>query len=121
MNDAALIELERKKEKLLAGKIEYLNASGEDFKLGYTQDDVKKCDNILADFIVSLQKLSRGAGQGKILKCVKNVVLELNKLNTGTNGCLIEAKELRDFILCAARHSGLDNVKGDITKEWREW
>jgi len=123
MNNSDLIELEKKKSKLITGMRDYMNDEDEDFDPGYTEADIQKCDKILMEFLDNLQKLRRDATQPEILAFVKIVVLELNKLNESVGHGLIETgqrEDLCDYILYAASHSGLKTAE-DVTEEWREW
>ena len=123
MNDADLIELQKKKARLIAGMTDYMHSGGDDFNPGYTEDDIQKCDMILRDFIDDLQKLAPAPIGAEILNCAKAAVLKLNKLNKDVGGGLIETdqrEDLCDYIQFAAEKSGL-KTEGDITEEWREW
>jgi hypothetical protein len=125
MNTSDLSELEKRKAKLIAGMLDYMQSEDDDddFDPGYTKADVKKCDGILTEFTDSLHDLAGGVPESKILNCVKQVVLELNKLNEDAGGSLIETdqrEDLCDYILFAARQSGLKR-NDDVTEEWRKW
>ena len=119
MNESDLAELKRRKAKLVIGMIGYMSASD----AGYTEVDVEKCESILEEFTANLQKLRQDADEPEILRCVRDIVLKLNKLNDKTGGCLIETDQREDlwsYIDYAARKSGL-KTPGDITEEWRHW
>jgi hypothetical protein len=124
MNHSDLLELEKKKEMLLADMTDYMKPKGKGFNPGYTGTDIKKCDEILVKFFAAMQKTAKEDSQSNLLECVKNVVLELNRLNASVGGNLIETLErefLCDCIDFAARRSGLNAPEGDITEEWRLW
>jgi len=124
MTESDLKQLEQMKAKTLAGMINYMNYRAKDASAPYTDKDVEECDNVLGEFIGALQNMGLEADQPEILECVKKVVLELNKLNDRTGGCLIETgqrEELFTYIDFAARQSGLTSTDADVTEEWREW
>lgn len=87
----------------------------------YTECDVKRCGEILDEFIESLERVK--GDEAKILQCVKETVEKLNKLNECVNEELIETEQREDlccFIMKAVNRAGLE-VEEDITEEWREW
>jgi hypothetical protein len=103
--------------------LERLHATGSQGNSPTPWRAFSKCEDILERFIDSLQKLDQETTDPEILGCVKNVVLELNKLNESVGGGLIETMEREDlyeYITFAARRSGL-KTGGDVTEEWREW
>ena len=113
-------KLEEIKARLLGGMTDYI-ADGDDS--GYDTNDIKKCDDILRDFMKRLERLEDFAPETTILHCVKKAVLDLNALNDSVGGSLIETdqrEDLCEYFLLAARSVGLDR-DDDITEEWREW
>jgi hypothetical protein len=119
MNKSDTKKLETVKARLIEGMTDYI-ADGDD---SYTKADIKKCDKILQQFMTRLGKLGASATEVAILDCVKQVVVDLNALNSSVDGCLIETdqrEDLCEYILFAAKQSGLKQ-DGDVTEEWREW
>jgi hypothetical protein len=120
MNSSDSQKLEEIKARLLEGMTDYI-ADGEDS--GYDTNDIKKCDDILRDFMKRLGGLDDSAPETTILHCVKKAVLDLNALNDSVDGSLIETdqrEDLCEYLLLAAQSAGLDR-EHDITEEWREW
>jgi hypothetical protein len=120
MNVSDLKILKATKDRLITGMTEYMTEADD---AGYTDTDIKKCDEILLAFTDSLQKLDTSAADPEILKPVRQVVLSLNALNESVGGGLIETdqrEDLCEYILFAAKQSGLKQ-EGDVTEEWREW
>lgn len=108
------------KENVVAAMIDYL---GEDEDCGYSKKDVKKCENLLFDYLDELGKLSNPTDE-LIMAQVKKIVLALNELNEETDYCLIETdarEEIWQVIQDSAVECGLTSPADDITEEWREW
>lgn len=92
--------------------------------VGYTQKHIDKCEKILNDYIDSLISLEEPKSDKEILKCVKKVVEQLNKLNEKCEFALIETdqrEELVPFIQKAAEIAGIASGDDDVTGEWRDW
>ena len=103
--------------------IEYLEFFDEDEERPFTKDDVEKCGEILSRYLDSLAALTLPTDQ-QILECVKQAVLELNKLNEDTDYSMIETDErenIWNLIQTSAVECGLHNPIDDITEQWREW
>ena len=99
----------------------YMEECGED--CGFTEKDVRKCEKILSDYLVSLEKLSTPSDK-TIMSIVKKAVLALNKLNENTDYSLLETDEreaICEIMQAAAVECGLKDADDDITEEWREW
>lgn len=119
MNKSDTQKLETIKARLIEGMRGYI-ADGDE---SYTEEEIKKCDKILQQFLMRLGKLGMSVAEISILDCVKQAVLDLNDLNSSVDGCLIETdqrEDLCEYILFAAKRSGLKQ-DGDVTEEWREW
>jgi hypothetical protein len=116
---------ELKNDDILRSMIDYMNFDeGEgEFDCGYSQKDIDSCGNILDNYIDQLVRADKS--EKIILKSVKKVILELNRLNEKCNHMLIETDQreyLCPFIEDLAIIAGLSIQKGeDITLEWREW
>lgn len=90
---------------------------------GYTEKHVKKCVKLLESYIDSLAALS-APDDASIMNCVKNTVLELNRLNEQTDYALIETEQREavwEIIQNAAEECGLSDPPDDVTEQWREW
>lgn len=86
----------------------------------YTEDIIEHTDMILDQYINQLFELDKPT-EAEIMKCVKNVVLELNELDEKYGFIeTVEREELCDFIYLSAQKVGLDSDE-DITEQWREW
>lgn len=123
---------ERKHKSVLRSMIEYMNPEEDedydendeefDYEVEYTQKDIDKCGEILDNFIEDLKNSNKD--EKLIIKSVKKVILELNKLNDKCEGELIETDQREDlcqFIEDASIVAGLTKPEYDITEEWREW
>lgn len=88
----------------------------------FTTENINAANTILDSYIRSLANINGKTTDSKIMKCVKQVVHNLNELNETNNYFIetMEREELCDFISQAAYLAGLE-VAGDITEEWREW
>lgn len=121
-----LIEFKSKKnDDILRSMIDYMNFEDEDdeddFDCGYTQEEIDRCAEILDAYIDQLETCKND--EKAIMKCVKNVILQLNTLNEACSS-LIETDQreyLCSFIEEAAVVAGLPQPDDDITEEWREW
>ena len=84
----------------------------------YNQKDVKECEVLLNKFINDVRNEHQSA-----INAVKNLVLELNKLNEKCNYCLIETdqrEQICELIFSVLEQNNV-SYEGDITEEWREW
>ncbi|MCL2797218.1 MAG: hypothetical protein FWD58_04105 [Firmicutes bacterium] len=89
---------------------------------GFTQAHVNMVSNCLAQFVRNVQGTE--GNQKKIMKCVKKVVLGLNKADKKSNTTLIKAPQrvaLLAFIRERAFGAGLDSTDADITEYWSDW
>jgi hypothetical protein len=87
----------------------------------YSDEVIIQCENVLEDFIRSLEALGDQAKSQDILQCVRAVVVKFNKLDAVYSFIeTVEREDLCDFIYNAARMTGLDTDE-DITEKWRDW
>ena len=108
-------------DNVIAPMIEYMEDCGEDCEFG--KIDVQKCEKILTKYLDTLASLNMPS-EKDIMKCVKTVVLDLNKLNEKTDYALLETEEreaIWELIQTSAVECGLHDPAEDITEEWREW
>ena len=112
-------EWTKRRDQLITGMTEYM-ADGD---VGYAQEHVDRCAEIVDAYMASLRALA-APDQVAIMQFVQTAVLQLNELNEVTEGALIETGEreaLWELIQTAAVDSGLVTTEEDITEEWREW
>ncbi len=88
----------------------------------YSEAIINETNEILDQFIFRLMKIEGEKIETRLKSCVKEVVLQLNKLNDIYNHFIEtdEREELYEFIDQAARIMGVV-IDEDITEEWREW
>jgi len=88
----------------------------------YSKIIVNEANEILDHFIFQLMKIESENMGYKLKLCVKDVVLQLNKLNKKHDYFIEtdEREDLYEFIDQAARVMGVV-TDGDITDEWRNW
>lgn len=117
-------ETEKKiREEVIQPMLDYRRECGKD--CGYNLFHVLRCKKILLRYLRRLKKLKEKSREG-ILSEVRRVVLQLNKLNRATDGCLIETGE-RESLFFVIRDAALacglatEDEEEDITFEWREW
>jgi hypothetical protein len=95
-----------------------------EYEVGYTQEHINHCSNIIDTLLTSLTKAPKENKNEFILKTVKIAVLDLNQLNEQCNGTMIETYEreqLCELIITAASNAGLVTDRDDITEGWRRW
>nr|WP_180321250.1 hypothetical protein [Mesobacillus jeotgali] len=87
----------------------------------FTEEALAASEKALQRYVSSLKSLKIPTEKA-ILKKVKEVVNEFNRLNEEYNYFIetLEREELWEFIDEKAREAGLD-ADEDITEEWREW
>ena len=108
-------------DSVVSPMLDYLGECGED--CGYTEKQVRKCEEILAQYLDGLAALTAPSDKA-IMSCVKKAVLALNKLNEKTDYALLETEErenIWELIQNSAVECGLTDPEDDITEEWREW
>lgn len=88
----------------------------------FTDENINATNEVLNSYINNLKKLGDNTREEDILEGVKEVVINLNKLNEEYDYFIetMEREELCDFIIEAARIAGFESEE-DITEEWREW
>ena len=112
-----------KVDDVIKSMVEYMKAEAET-DCGYGQGHINKCAKILERYERSLLKLKNKPDVDRIAKCIKTVVIALNKLNAKTDYSLIETDQREDlgmFIQEKALEAGLPKDDEDIMDEWREW
>lgn len=93
-----------------------------EFDAGYEQADVDRCDEILSNFIASMQA-HRQAAPEVLLADVKTTVEALNRLNDDCNGGILETDQresICNLINNGLRFAGME-PEGDVTEPWRDW
>jgi len=98
------------------------NVLAKDPACGFTQLHIDMCKESLTDY----EKAVAGAGgdYNKIMKCVKKVVLGLNKADKKADSSLIRGAQrvpLIAFIREKAFAAGLKYTDEDITEYWSDW
>lgn len=88
----------------------------------YSEVIINETNEILDQFIFQLITIEQEKVESKLKLCVKEVVLQLNKLNKNHNYFIEtdEREELYEFIDQAARIMGVVTDE-DITEAWRDW
>ena len=121
--DPGIDPLEQKKTELLGAMRDYLagmlDGGGE---AGYTSADIGECGRLLDAYLATLAEAPFGDEQ-VVRDAVHFTVISLNRLNTRTDGHLIETDQrelICDLINRAARKVGV-GAGEDLTAEWREW
>ena len=90
---------------------------------GYTAYHIACVREILSAYLKKLDKMEYISNE-KIMSVVEWAVVMLNRLNEGTQYCLIETdvrESIWEIIQNGAIDCGLQDYDGDITEEWREW
>nr|WP_286181099.1 hypothetical protein [Bacillus sp. ISL-37] len=87
----------------------------------FTEEAIAASEKALQRYVSSLKSLKTPT-EKTILKKVKEVVIEFNRLNEEYDYYIetLEREELYEFIAEKARQAGL-KTEDDITEEWREW
>lgn len=87
----------------------------------FSEEAIAASEKALHKYISSLKSL-KNPTEKAILKKVKEVVIEFNRLNEEYDYFIetLEREELYEFIDEKAREAGLEPDE-DITEEWREW
>lgn len=87
----------------------------------FTDEALAASEKAMHEYISSL-KLLKNPTEKAILKKVKEIVIEFNRLNEEYDYFVetFEREELAGFIDEKAREAGLE-LDDDITEEWREW
>jgi hypothetical protein len=123
-------KIKQLKRELIDGMVSYMKFGGAEhenepnFDVGYTQQNVDQCGEILETFFQTIERISEPERNLAILDAVKATVLDLNQLNSECDCGLLETGEreqLCEIIILAARKAGLVSSQDDITEEWREW
>ncbi len=118
-----LKQLNDLKTRLLDGMRTYMEdvvADGDDPE--YTENDIDKCDSIIASFLENVLSSGPGADDA-VMSTVKETVLSLNALNEACGHSLIETdqrEQICELIIRAAAARGVGSGD-DITEEWRDW
>ena len=87
----------------------------------YSPENVDVCINILKNH---LNQISNATNKEESMQIVEKTVLSLNELNVECDDCLIETDQREDIceiIIMASHLKGYNEMKEDITEEWREW
>ncbi|HGA0508355.1 TPA: hypothetical protein ACIQMB_000204 [Bacillus pacificus] len=108
---------ELKKTKPTTSWVEY-DEDGEFF----TEENISATNKVLDTYINNLQQLGENPTEVEVMQVVKEVVININKLNIEHDHFIetMEREDLYEFIDAAARIAGLQSEE-DITEEWREW
>lgn len=87
----------------------------------FSEEAIAASENALQQYVSSLMSL-KNPTEKAILKKVKEVVIEFNRLNEEFDYFIetLEREELYEYIDGKAREAGLE-PDDDITEEWREW
>lgn len=87
----------------------------------FSEEAIAASEKALQKYVSSLKSLKTPT-EKTILKKVKEVVIEFNRLNEEYDYFIetLEREELYEFIDEKAREAGLEPEE-DITEEWREW
>ncbi|MEW8969320.1 hypothetical protein [Mesobacillus jeotgali] len=87
----------------------------------FSEEAIAASEKALQRYVSSLESLNNPTEKA-ILKKVKEVVIEFNRLNDEYDYFIetLEREELYEFIDGKAREAGLEPDE-DITEEWREW
>ncbi|WP_353056696.1 hypothetical protein [Mesobacillus subterraneus] len=87
----------------------------------FSEEAIVASEKALQKYVSSLKTLKTPTEKA-ILKKVKEVVIEFNKLNEEFDYFIetLEREELCEFIEEKAQEAGLEPDE-DITEEWREW
>lgn len=104
-------------ENLKKSMIEYMKSAHP----SYTEKDVEQCENILTEYIQSIDKTNNKKDG---LQVVKMTVIKLNELNEKCDFQLIETGEreqIAEIIISTGNLKGYNTLNEDITEEWREW
>jgi len=117
MNKAEYKKQIQQIETLKKSMTEYINSAHP----SYTEKDVEQCENILTEYIQSINKTSN---KEEGLQVVKMTVIKLNELNEKCDFQLIETGEreqIAEIIISTGSLKGYNSLNEDITEEWREW
>jgi hypothetical protein len=87
----------------------------------FTEEAIVASEKALQQYVSSLNSM-KAPTEKAILKKVKEVITEFNRLNKEFDYFIetLEREELYEFIDEKAQEAGLE-PDGDITEEWREW
>lgn len=105
------------KVTLLQGMMEFMREAGG----SYAEADVQRCREILDEFEAAI---SGAVAREEALAQVRKAVLDLNALNNGCRGSLIETDQremICEFIIQTTARRGFVSPDEDVTLEWREW
>jgi hypothetical protein len=105
----------------MQNQIDTCRAEGRD--AGYTEDDVRKLEKILDDYLAAIDAAEEN-NEVEVMAVVKDAVLALNKLYAACEGQLIEKDQREDLatvINLAAAARGVGDGTSDITEQWRDW
>lgn len=122
------MELKQYKKRLDDEIIEPLiEKRNEDDDCGFNSRQVMMVRKLVIKYAKSLSKLK--GKEEKILKQMKKLILELNKINRNSDYCMLEGSKDDDesisyklcyFIEDIAIDAGYPEITEDITDQWRE-
>lgn len=110
-------ELRKRLASLTSGMLSYLDGGTE----SYTEEEVDRCRDIL---LAHAEALEQAKDRAEAMELVKSTVTQLNWLNEGAGGELIETdqrEEICGFIIKAGAIMGFNSENEDVTEAWREW
>ena len=110
-------EIKEISKRLRHGMIDFIEPG----KTSYTENDVKKCMDIISKY---LREIEITDSKEKAMKIVEKAVLSLNELNKNCKYELIETDQREDIveiIILAGNLKGFNSRNNDITEDWREW
>jgi hypothetical protein len=113
-------EIAAKKQYLLYWMYDFIE---DDDEPAYLSQDVAEFDRIISSFIKEVAESSERSNFTWVSSTVKNLVEELNELNSKHGHQLIETDQREDIcalISLVIQDAGHD-YPADMTEEWREW